>query len=167
MAGVDEHLANVTTVTLAGADVALSQVKALLQADIDASDASVHAKANLTAVVQKERDSHASLEPTLRLFKSYVVSHFGDTNDASSVLSDFGLKPRASTKKTLATKSEAAEKAKATRVARHTMGPKEKAKIKGTLPAEQPASSATPASEPAPTATPVTPKPAVPATPAA
>jgi hypothetical protein len=165
MAGIDKHLTNVTSVTLAGADVPLPQVKAQLQADVDASDASVQAKANLAAVVQRERNSHANLEPTLRLFKSYVVSHFGDTNDASDVLSDFGLKPRPSPKTTVATKAEAAEKSKATREARHTMGPKQKAKIKGTVPAEQPSASSTaaPTSAPEPTPTPAASKPAAPA----
>ena len=37
------------------------------------------------------------------------------------------------TKKTVATKAEAIQKTDATREARHTMGPKQKAQIKGTV----------------------------------
>jgi hypothetical protein len=139
MAGIDKHFPNVTSVTLGGVDVPLTQLKALFQGDVDTSDASVQAKANLATVVQKERTTHVSIGRTLRLFKSYVVTHFGDTNDASSVLSDFGLKPRTPATPTVATKAEAAEKRAATRVARHTMGPKQKAKIKGAAPQAEPA----------------------------
>ena len=90
MAGIDKHFTGVTSVTLGGADVPLTQLKALFQGDVDASDASVQAKANLATVVQQERNTHVSIGRTLRLFKSYVDTHFGDTNDASGRLSDLG-----------------------------------------------------------------------------
>ena len=148
LAGIDKHFPNVTSITLGGAVVARAQLKQLIQTDIDASDASVQAQANAHTVVQLERNSHAKVNPMLRLFKFYVITQFGDTQDASNILADFGLKPRKSTKKTVATKADAVSKIKATRAVRHTMGTKQKAKVKGTAPAATAAGSSTPQPKP-------------------
>jgi hypothetical protein len=71
-------------------------------------------------------------------------------------LADFALKARKPrTPLTPEQKAAAVAKAEATRAARHTMGPKQKAAIKGTVPATAPATQpAAPAPAPA---TPVTP----------
>jgi hypothetical protein len=64
--------------------------------------------------------------------------------DPSQVpFSDFGIAPR-KPRAALTTEAEGdrIEKWRATRVARHTMGKKEKAKIKGTVPVTAPASQA-------------------------
>lgn len=148
IAGIDKHLTNMTSVTLGGATVTLAALKTLFQMDVDASDASVQAKANLSSVVQLERNSHAKVKPMLRLFKLFVIAQFGDANDASSTLADFGLQPRKSSTTTVATKAEAIAKTKATRAARHTTGSKQKEKITGTVPAAQPAASPALASKP-------------------
>jgi hypothetical protein len=50
---------------------------------------------------------------------------------AAAVLADFGLVPTRQGKKTPAVLAAAADKAQATRAARHTMGKRQKAKIKG------------------------------------
>lgn len=150
LAGMDQHLANVTSFTFAGVVYARADLKKMIQADIDASDASVQAKANLSSVVQLERNSHAKVNPVLRLLKFYVITLFGDAKDASGTLADFGLKPRKSTQKTVATKVGAIDKTKATRTARHTAGPKQKAKVKGTTPAA-PTAPGTGAPQPKPT----------------
>ncbi len=51
---------------------------------------------------------------------------------AGATLIDFGMKPRRPAKKTAATKRAAAAKGMETRKARHTMGKKQKAKVRGT-----------------------------------
>jgi hypothetical protein len=142
--GIDKHFANVTQVTIGGAVLPLTELKARIQADIDASDASVQAKADFRVAVQRERDSHIALNPTLRLFKGLVIAQFGDTQGASSTLADFGLLPRKSSKKTVATKSAAVGKAKTTRGMRHTMGKKQKAKVKAPSASTAPATPGAP-----------------------
>jgi hypothetical protein len=146
--GMSQHLANVTSFTFAGVVYTPADLKKLIQADIDAADASVQAKANLSTAVQIEHNSHAKVNPVLRLFKFYVITLFGDAKDASSTLADFGLQPRKSTPKTVATKAEAIVKTKATRTARHTSGPKQKAQVKGTAPAAPAAASSAPQPKP-------------------
>src|SRR5580693_9503349 len=58
----------------------------------------------------------------------YVRAMYGNSN---VVLGEFGMAPRKRAKATVATKQEAIAKSAATRVARHTAGPKQKAKIHG------------------------------------
>jgi len=69
----------------------------------------------------------------------------GTVGDASTAYASLGFAPRAARKPSVATKAVAIAKGAATRVARHTLGPSEKAKIHGTIP------------EPAPAPAPVTP----------
>ena len=49
----------------------------------------------------------------------------------STSVEDFGMKPRSYGRATLATRVDAAAKSKATRAERHTMGPRQKAKLHG------------------------------------
>jgi hypothetical protein len=133
--GIDTHFGGTGSLTLGRVTYTLADLKATIQDDIDASDASVKAKAALSAAVQTERDKHARVDPILRLLRFYVISQFGDTKDTSGFLADFGLAPRKVAQKTVATKSEAIAKTKATRDARHTAGKKQKARLRGTVPA--------------------------------
>src|SRR5215471_11674679 len=113
IAGIEKHFANVTTITLGDVDRTPAEIKALIQSDIDASNVSLQVRQQLRAVVQVERNSHAKLDPILRLLKAFVIAKFGETNDASPKLGDFGFTPRKSTKKTVATKTVALGKNKA------------------------------------------------------
>lgn len=157
LSGIDKHFQNVTSVTLGGSTHTLVDLKQLIQTDISASDASVQAEASWRTDVQSERDSHAKVNPLLRLFKLYVIAQFGDTQNATEALADFGWSPRKSTSKTIATKAGAVAKTAATRTARHTMGSKQKAQVTGET-AKGTATGSQPTAVP-PTATP-TPKPA-------
>ncbi len=133
--GLGVRFPNVSTLMLGGVDYTMDELKRLVQGDLDAMEATAQAVAAFRTLVQRERNTHAKVNPILRLLKAYVIASYGDTQDASGALADFGYAPRKSSKKTLATKVEAVDKAKATREARHTVGPKQKAKIKGTVPA--------------------------------
>ncbi len=121
-------------------------VKAI-QADIDATDAADKARADWLAAVQVQTDSHQKVGPVLRALKRTVLGQFGDTQDASSTLADFGYAPPKVTEKSSATKAAAAEQGRATRAARHTMGSKQKLQVTGTV--TPPSPPATPASPPA------------------
>jgi hypothetical protein len=75
-------------------------------------------------------------------------------------LADFGLVPRKVTPLTPEQMVERTEKLKATRAARHTMGSKQKAAIKGTVAPTGPVNAApTPTPPAAPVAAPVAPSP--------
>ncbi len=156
ISGFDKHFPGVASVTLGGVVYTPATLTALIQGDINASDASVQAKANLASVVQVERNSHAKVDPVLRFLKANVIAQFGDTLDASSTLADFGYTPRKSPKTTVATKSEALAKTKATRALLHTAGPRQKAKAKSeaSAAAAEPSPTPTPAPAATPTATP-------------
>jgi hypothetical protein len=70
----------------------------------------------------------------MRGFTAFVRSRFGSDPEA---LGDFDLAPRkARTPKTAEEKAVTVAKGKATREARHTMGPKAKQAIKGNISAE-------------------------------
>ena len=64
----------------------------------------------------------------IAVLHAFVVNQFGATNGA---LADFGMKPRTTKQRTSAQKAETAQKAAATRTARHTVGPRQKAQIHG------------------------------------
>src|SRR5579872_1887296 len=144
LSGIDKHFANVGSITLAGTSYTPADLKKILQADIDVSDASVKAKAAWQSDVQLERNSHAKVNPVIRMIRYYVLTQFGETKDATDELADFGFSPRKSTKKTSATTTEAVAQAKATRTARNTMGKRQKAKVKGTV-SKTPATGSPPA----------------------
>jgi hypothetical protein len=67
---------------------------------------------------------------------TYILGSYGAS--ALQMLQDFGFtppKPRGG-RKTASSKAQAVVQAKATRVARHTMGKRQKSKIKGSVPAQ-------------------------------
>jgi hypothetical protein len=103
-----------------------SDLVKLIQADIDASDAADKARAVWLAAVQVQDDSHQKVAPVLRALKRLVLAQFGDTQAASSALADFGFVPQTVPAITAEARVAAVGKTRATRAARHTMGPKQK-----------------------------------------
>jgi hypothetical protein len=148
-----KHFQNLTALTIAQIAHPVKELEARIQKDIDASDATDQAKAAWVAQVQAERTGRTQVDPLLRGIKQYVLLNWGESKEASTTLEDFGYTPRKPRTVKPQTKVTAAAKAKATRTARHTVGPKKKLAIKGTV-------SATTAPEAAATAT----TPATPAT---
>src|SRR5215475_2356420 len=94
----------------------------LIQADIDTIDAADQARAAWLERVQVERDSHSKLGPVLRALRAQVLAQFGDTQSVGSTLADFGYTPLKIAERSVADKATAADKARGTRKARHTMG---------------------------------------------
>jgi hypothetical protein len=105
----------------------------LLQADINATDATDKARAAWLATVQTQTDSHAKVAPVLRSLKAQVFAQFGDTQDAATTLADFGYSPRKVRARSADKKAAAAVKGRATRAARHTMGSKQKQAVTGNV----------------------------------
>ena len=146
--GLEKHFGKSAVLAFAGGKHKVADLLEALQARVDASSAVVPAKAAFHAAVEKERDAVASSEDTLAALRTWIVAVHG--NDRA-ILSDFGLAPKK--ERRALTSAEAAQralKAKATRAARHTMGSRQKAKIKGDVAqATPPATDADAAARPA------------------
>lgn len=165
-AGTQKHLSTMTSIMVGGSTTTPAAAEAQLNAlstlrnDVDA------ARTALSAKIATETAQLPTLRAFLVAFVAFVRGTFGNSPD---VLADFGLAPRkASTPLTTEQKAARAAKAKATRAARGTTGPKAKLAVKGnvtgvvvtpvtsaptTTPAPEPA-------QPAPTASPASPSPA-------
>jgi hypothetical protein len=85
------------------------------------------------------------MDPELAALTSYLEGIYGAQ---SSILADYGIKPKKPYKRTVKSKVTAAEKDAATRLARDTMGPREKEAIHGTVAAEPEPAPATPPTPP-------------------
>jgi hypothetical protein len=129
--GLGKHFQGVTQITLGGTSYTLTELTALLQGDLDAMTLSGTTDAAHRTAVAAERLKHAQVDPVLRLFKALVISQFGDSPASAQALEDFGYAPRPPSTRTVKAKAAAQVKAKATREARHTMGPKQKQEITG------------------------------------
>jgi hypothetical protein len=156
MAGIDKYLASETSIPLDGSPKAPADIKKALQGTIDSADATQAARGKWLDASRSEVAQNDATLALLASLKSFVLLKFGSASVAT--LADFGFTPRKQTPKTVETKVVAAEKSLATRKARHTMGSKQKAKIKGTIPEPVvgPATGTAPA-QPAPVAGQATP----------
>jgi hypothetical protein len=152
IAGVRQHLMNQSFI-VGDKSCTAQEVIAVFQGRVDSSEATLSAKATFQATVKADRERRTQTGPFVRAFRNIVQGMFFDPG----TLSDFGLSPRKSTKKTVDTKATAIAKNKATRQARGTKGTKQKAKIHGTA-------AAAPSTDGATTKAPAAPKPTAPST---
>jgi hypothetical protein len=149
--GLKKHEQTVQSLVIAGQSYKTTDLVTVLQARYDAANAVLQTKAAWQNAVKADHDEREKTGVFVSgLRQSLLVVFAGAIDD----LSDFGLVPRKTTVLTPDQRVAAAQKAKATRAARHTMGKVQKAQIKGvvTAPATSPSSPA-----PAPSAAPVTP----------
>ncbi len=157
-AGIDKYLANEPSIPIDGTAMTPADLKKALQKHIAAADGTQAAHAAWLSASGAETTLHDDTVSTLASLRSFVVLKFGSKNQTT--LTDFGFPPRVRKVPTPETKAAAAEKAAATRAARHTMGKRQKAKITGTVapvatgPAAAPAGTAAAAATPQPAVTP-------------
>ena len=138
--GVQQHLATAASITAADQTMTPAQAIAILKARAIAINANIQARVDWHDAVKKQ---DAELASTDEFVAGLVLVVRGMYAGAPAILADFGQTPRKVTALTAQQKAEAALKRAATRVARHTMGPKQKAAIKGTVPAPVNAAPAT------------------------
>lgn len=153
--GFTKHQATVpASFRIAGVDIPTTTIVSTLKARIAARAAVAPAKASYQVVVQASGDEILKSKAIVSSVRQALGVMFDGQTD---ILTDFGLKQRkAPAPRTPEEKLASKAKAKATREARHTMGPKEKAKITGANPqGNAPAASPAPAPAAAPTAAPV------------
>ncbi len=103
-----------------------------INAQLDAYAASIVANGTARAAWERRVQLTRALAPSgnklVAAIEDLARVSFGNASDA---LADFGLRPLPPRTRTVAVKAEAIERSAATRVARFTLGPKQKAKIHG------------------------------------
>jgi hypothetical protein len=138
-AGLQKYYAS-TPLVLAGTSYQPAGLQAFLQADVDANDAATKAKASLRQTAKDAKSTDQATDPVLTAIHSQVEAQYGAAPNADTVRADFGYARKTRQPLTAEQKAAAAAKRKATREARHTMGPKEKSKIHGTVVSSSPTS---------------------------
>jgi hypothetical protein len=161
IAGTTKHFGSVPQITLSGSSYTPAEITSTLQSLVDL-DAAVNAA---RAVTSAKVDAEAALLPSVAALMSALRTYVRATNGTSAdVLADFGLAPKKQAVVSPETQVIAAAKRKATRAARHTMGPKQKEGIKGVAPgvisipttAPAPVVTTAPASQTVPSGAPAT-----------
>jgi hypothetical protein len=154
--GLNKHSSTLSSLVIGGQSYTTAAIIGLLQGRIATANSATNVHATWQAAVQADREERTKTKPFVSgLRQALKVAFAGSVEE----LTAFGLKAaKARAPRTPEQKAAAAAKAKATRAARHTMGPKQKAAIKGTVPATAPE---TQPAAPAPAA----PAPAAPVTP--
>jgi hypothetical protein len=127
--GLQKHAAAIPSLLIAGTTVPVTSLISTLQSRMAARAATSSARAAFHAAVQAEQDEGTQSKAVVSGTKQALKVMFAGQIEA---LADFGLKgPKARTPLTPEEKVAVVAKSKATREARHTMGPKAKAKITG------------------------------------
>ena len=131
VAGTKKHFSTVSSLAFGNGSFTPAQIEAFLQTLIDLRTAVEQAQSVAKAKIVAEAAQAPALRSQMAAYVAYVKATFGASPD---VLADFGLKPKkARAPLTIAQLTAAAAKRAATRAARHTMGPKKKLSVKGTI----------------------------------
>jgi len=128
--GLTKHQPTLAPFVIAGKTVQVTDIATTLQSRKNTGMAAATARAAWQAAVEADRTELAQSHALLSGVKQSLQVMFAGSTDT---LADFGLTPRKTRVVSPAVKVAAAAKAKATRAARHTQGPKQKAAIKGPL----------------------------------
>jgi hypothetical protein len=130
IAGIQKFLPQNAPLTLGSQSTTPAAIIQVYRDRIAANQAAQTAEASRAAAVKANRDTRASTTAITESFRLMVLAMYSQSPDTLSV---FLMKPRKASVRTPAQKALAAARAKATREARGTMGPKQKASIKGTV----------------------------------
>jgi hypothetical protein len=131
IAGSKKNLSNVSSLMLESGTFTPAQIEASLQTLADLRMSVDAAKAATKAKIADEHAQAPLLRSHMAAFVAFVKTAFSKSPD---VLADFGLKPKKVTAPlTIEQQAAATAKRKATRAMRHTMGTKQKKKVKGTV----------------------------------
>ncbi len=153
--GFNKHATSMPNMMIGGVSKPTKDIVATLQSRIDSAKAALSIRATWQTTIQADHSLRDTTKTFVSGVKQCLLVAFAGHLDT---LADFGLTARATHVPTPEENIARTAKAKATRAARHTMGSKQKAAIKGTVTPTVPAI----VGSPAPTPTPVTPVPALP-----
>ncbi len=114
--GVETYLAHVKQLTIAGATYAPADLKATLQAEIDANNTADEGRAQYRQQVVAARVARSKGSAIRKVLKTYVLSNYGA--DAVQMLENFGMPvPKPIGKRTAKATAQAVAEAQATRKA--------------------------------------------------
>jgi hypothetical protein len=161
--GIQKFLSQLASMPVGSQNMTPADIVKVFQARVDAGKAVQTANAARITAVKANKDERQKTSAFVQAFRRIVVGMFLQSPDTLAV---FNLTAPKAAKRTVATKSAAVAKSKATRTARNTMGSKQKKSIKGsvpeasTAPAEKtPAATSGPTPAPAPAVLPPKPTP--------
>ena len=140
IAGVEAHFASTPSLALDGTPTTPKELVATLQVAIDSIDRAATAEKAFHDAVAAQHAAITTGKARLAALRGLVTNQLGSTE---AVLGDFGFTARKRQVPTEATKAAAVAKRAATRTARHTMGKRQKSKVKGTVVEPAPAISPT------------------------
>lgn len=152
--GFNKHAAAIPSMVINGVVRTTKDIVATLQSRIDSARTALSTRATWQTAIRTDQALRDTTKTYVSGVKQGLLVAFAGQLDT---LADFGLTARAKHVATPEEKIVAAAKAKATREARHTMGSKQKAAIKGTVTPTAPAPAVPPAPTPNPTTPPVSP----------
>ncbi len=129
--GLQKHASTMSSLVVQNQTVTAAQAIATLQARIDAITAAQAAKVALADAVEQQDKELTSTDAFVEALTTVIRGMYAGS---ASLLADFGQSPKKATKLTAEQQALASQKRRATREARHTMGSKQKAGIKGAVP---------------------------------
>jgi len=130
--GIQDNFTGSKTILLDATPTKPTDAVATLQAAIDAIGKAASAELAFHAAVASQHEAIAAAEALLVNLEATVKVTLGST---PAILGGFGFTVTVKKAPTPAVKAAAVEKRAATRAARGTKGPRQKAAIKGTVPA--------------------------------
>ena len=128
---LETYVSATTTIEIGGKSYTQPQAIAVYQAALDSITSANNKKTEAKSAIASRRDATKAARDFDKGLRKWAS---GKYPAGSTAADDFGATPKVVVKKP-ETLVEAAQKAKATRKARGTKGPKEKLKITGTTPA--------------------------------
>lgn len=129
LAALAEHFTGSAVLTLNGVAYKAKDLQKQIQAHLDTTSAADAIKAKWQTAVASADDAGATVTGILPALRTHLISQFGG---ASQTVRDFGFTPKKRAT-TVAAKASGNAKRKATRVARGTMGSKQREAIVGTV----------------------------------
>jgi hypothetical protein len=127
--GVHKLLASTAAITVNGVSYAPAAVEKVLQGSIDAADATEAASAAFHKATAAERAANKAGDAMYLGLKTYLKNQYALDPDK---LADFGIEVATRQAPDATTVAKAVAKRADTRTARHTMGKRQKAAVKGT-----------------------------------
>jgi hypothetical protein len=151
LSGLKKHYAATPSITVGGVQHGTTDIESTLQGSIDAAASTAAASAVFHKAVAAEQAANATGDALYRGLRAILINQY---KTAPDTLADFGITLPQRQVPDAATVADAVVKGQATRAARHTLGTRQKAKIKGTV-----ANPVTPGNAPVPATTPATAQP--------
>jgi hypothetical protein len=127
--GVEKFLATFASLPVGSQILAPADIVKVFQDRLTAAKAVLTAEAARTAAVKANRDERTKTAAFVQSFRRMVIGMFSQSPDTLAI---FGVKAPRVVKKTVAAKSTAVAKGKATRTARGTKGKRQRLAITGT-----------------------------------